>query len=212
MNVEDMIRDENVYRIEFVGFDLRRACRSGLPFLMVSRGILLIKQIAHENALTFQLLGKDDYSDDTTISQEEKWSLYVDRFVQLNATEGHTFRRREPFLKRHLPSEVPNDPPNNIVTHSGLELKICVNTYRITWVQNTEDYFHHKQEKSSKKLQQSMRQARNARFKEWQSREENAEHFSEDDVKDLFLAKGKYAEPNATTEEQTMENPELGEF
>ncbi|KAI9028606.1 hypothetical protein DFJ74DRAFT_659454 [Hyaloraphidium curvatum] len=186
MNVEDMIRDENVYRIEF---------------------------IAHENALTFQLLGKDDYSDDTTISQEEKWSLYVDRFVQLNATEGYTTRRREPFLKRHLPAEVPNDPPNNIVTHSGLELKICVNTYRITWVQNTEDYFHHKHEKNSGESMRAMRRARNARFHSWQAREEQAQHFPPElteDARDLFLGRGKYVADGAATEEQTVESGTLG--
>lgn len=212
MNVEDMIRDENLYRIEFVGFE------SGIRSPSLSAGSfstlpLFIPQIAHENALTFQLLMKDDFADDTTISQEEKWSLYVDRFVQLNATEGHSYRRREPFLKRHLPAEVPNEPPTNIVTHSGLELKICVNTYRITWVQNTEDYFHHKHEKTPAKSMRAAQKARSARFKKWQEGEENASYFSKEqteDVRELFLGKGKYAVDGASTEQQAREFPTLG--
>jgi paired amphipathic helix protein Sin3a len=91
-----------------------------------------------------QLLGKDDHIWDDSISSEEKWSLYVDQFVQLSTTEGSAVKRREPFLKRNLPKEVGDDPPLNVETVSGLELKICVNTYKIFFVDNTEDYFRRK--------------------------------------------------------------------
>jgi paired amphipathic helix protein Sin3a len=99
-----------------------------------------------------QLLGKDDHIGDDSISSEEKWSLYVDQFVQLSTTEGINLKRREPFLRRTLPVEVGDDPPLNVETQSGLELKICVNTYKIFFVDNTEDYFRRKQSAMSSSL------------------------------------------------------------
>jgi paired amphipathic helix protein Sin3a len=94
--------------------------------------------------LTIQLLSKEDQITDDTITSEEKWSLYVDQFVQLNASENVNMKRREPFLKRSLPAHIDEDPPLNVETKSGLELKICVNTYKIFFVDNTEDYFKRK--------------------------------------------------------------------
>jgi paired amphipathic helix protein Sin3a len=90
------------------------------------------------------LLGKEDQITDDTITSEEKWSLYVDQFVQLSTTESVTLKRSDPFLKRNLPLQVGEDPPLNVETRSGLELKICVNTYKIFFVDNTEDYFRRK--------------------------------------------------------------------
>lgn len=106
----------------------------------------------NERVLTVQLLGKDDHITDDSISSEEKWSLYVDQFVQLSTTEGINVKRREPFLKRNLPKEVGDDPPLNVETVSGLELKICVNTYKIFFVDNTEDYFRRKHSIQPKSL------------------------------------------------------------
>ena len=74
--------------------------------------------------------------------------MYVDHFVQLSATEGKLLGSREPFLKRNLPnsqSPILTFPSTDSITaHSGLELKICVNTYKMFFVDNTEDYFYRK--------------------------------------------------------------------
>ncbi|KAL2918180.1 hypothetical protein HK105_202107 [Polyrhizophydium stewartii] len=125
LSAESLIQDENIYRLEF---------------------------FVPERVLTIQLLGKDDQITDDSISSEEKWSLYVDQFVQLSLTEGLSSRRNEPFLKRNLPTEVAEDPPLNVETRSGLELKICVNTYKIFFVDNTEDYFRRRRSATSRSL------------------------------------------------------------
>lgn len=67
------------------------------------------------------------------ISSEEKWATYVDNFVQSSSSDSQTY----PFLKRNLS----NSRIGDVVTVSGLELKICVNTYKIFFVDGTEDYF-----------------------------------------------------------------------
>lgn len=118
--------------------------------------------------MTVQLLSKEDQICDDSISSEEKWSLYVDQFVQLTVTEGVDPKRREPFLKRNLPTEVGEEPPLNVETRSGLELKICVNTYKIFFVDNTEDYFHrqHLKPATPAKLLNG-RERRKKRFAVW---------------------------------------------
>lgn len=91
--------------------------------------------------MTIQILGEEDQILDSRISSEEKWSLYVDQFVQLSSFE-HPLKVRNPFLRRNLPAYTSEDLPLNVETKSGLELKICVNTYKIFFVDNTEDYFY----------------------------------------------------------------------
>ncbi|KAJ8327725.1 hypothetical protein QVD99_003749 [Batrachochytrium dendrobatidis] len=148
LSAETLIQEENVYRLEFF-----------IP----------------ERVLTVQLLGKNDQLSDDTISSEEKWSLYVDQFVQLSMAEALGFRRNEPFLKRTLPIEVTEDPPLYVETRSGLELKICVNTYKIFFVDNTEDYFRRKRSEMmaengltvSITTEKGIQSKRNAKFAAW---------------------------------------------
>ncbi len=107
----------------------------------VDDNLFRIEQFTTEHLCTMQILAKNDHFNDESITAEEKWSLYVDHFVQLSTTEGVRLKGSEPFLKRTLPESIPEDPPTNIETQSGLELKICVNTYKIFFVHNTEDFF-----------------------------------------------------------------------
>jgi paired amphipathic helix protein Sin3a len=122
--------------------------------------------------MTMQILGKEDQVTDDTITTEEKWSLYVDQFVQLSNTDTVSLSRREPFLKRNLPAQVGEEPPLNVETRSGLELKICVNTYKIFFVDNTEDFFRRKKPSSGATstqgiLENSHLVERSKKFGEW---------------------------------------------
>ena len=68
---------------------------------------------------------------------------------------NHTYvlKRRLPFLRRNLPSldstslspssALKSSLPlsNTCLMRFGLEIKICVNTYKIFWVENTEDFY-----------------------------------------------------------------------
>ncbi|KAJ3278913.1 Transcriptional regulatory protein sin3 [Blyttiomyces sp. JEL0837] len=98
-----------------------------------------------EKVLTMQLLGKEDPISDGAVSTEERWSMYVDNYIQLSSTQGLRLNRpAEPFLRRNLPDmtkAVPEDVSSGVELRSGLELKICLNTYKIFFVENTEDYY-----------------------------------------------------------------------
>lgn len=105
-----------------------------------------------EMTLSIQLIGKDDLTLDQAVSAEEKWSYYIDAFVMSSPTEGVASELvKTTFLKRNLPLEEEEDDDEkaqraadlideNYVS-SGLEIKICVNTYKIFFVQGTEDSF-----------------------------------------------------------------------
>jgi len=115
LTVESSVQEDNLYRLEYN---------------------------STEKSATVQLLAKEDYVHDDSITTEEKWSVYVDHFVQLSSkTISGSDCRRQPFLKRNLLSHPPSNDAERVTTRSGLELKICVNTYKIFFVDGTEDYF-----------------------------------------------------------------------
>jgi hypothetical protein len=130
------------------------------------------------------LLGKEDSISDETVSSEERWSLYVDHFIQLSTTQGIRMpHRREPFLRRNLPLKAPDEPPIGVETRSGLELKICINTYKIFFVEHTEDYFCRRAERASAMKDLARREKcleiRRKKFTEWLQRRENGEDENE---------------------------------
>jgi paired amphipathic helix protein Sin3a len=126
-----------------------------------------------ENILTIQLLSKEDYLTDSTISSEEKWSVYVDRYMQLGTTEGIHIKPNEPFLRRNLPQIIPDEPPTNLIMHSGLELKICVNSYKLFFVNNTEDYFRRCNAKLPNEKLEILKNNRRNKFIKWFSKVSN---------------------------------------
>jgi paired amphipathic helix protein Sin3a len=85
-----------------------------------------------EKVVTIQLLNKEEDMGDG-VGAQEKWSVYVDHFVQFVAGQN----TRGPFLTRNIAQGLER---GDVVSRSGLELKICVNTYRIYFVDGTEDF------------------------------------------------------------------------
>ncbi|KAJ1973883.1 hypothetical protein H4R35_003884 [Dimargaris xerosporica] len=119
MKVESVIgTDEHLYRIEFLPPPFPRTC-------------------------TIQLLLKDDFTLSHAVTSEEKWAYYVDSFVLLAPTEGVSFEGQYPFLRRNLPREAPaaETASPEVLSHSGLEIKIALNTYKICFVTHSEDFF-----------------------------------------------------------------------
>jgi paired amphipathic helix protein Sin3a len=139
LSAESLMQDESMMRLEFVSPLIR-------SYIMEVYLFKFHEKVASERLLTMQLLGKEDHISDDSFTAEEKWAFYVDQFVQLSTNEKLLDKNREPFLKRNLPSSVSRDPPQNVETKSGLELKICMNTYKIFFVDGTEDYFHRRRE------------------------------------------------------------------
>lgn len=117
--------------------------------------------------MTIQLLSKNDYTLDTAISSEEKWGYYIDSYVLLTPTEGVLPSNFPTFLKRNLPEHIPDEPPQDIITHSGLEVKICINTYKIFFVDTTEDFFKRKGSGQSREKHNEDRSRRAKKMDAW---------------------------------------------
>ncbi|CAI2174413.1 5664_t:CDS:10 [Funneliformis geosporum] len=93
------------------------------------------------NFLTILLSGRD-YTLGSAVSSEEKWAYYMYSYMSLNPTEGVSAKTDRPFLKRNLPSvEGSERILPNVLTRNGLEIKICINSYHVFFVNNTEDSF-----------------------------------------------------------------------
>ncbi|KAJ3385626.1 Transcriptional regulatory protein sin3 [Entophlyctis sp. JEL0112] len=154
LNAERLCEDDNLYRLDYH----------------------LAPRI-----LTFQLLGKDDPIILDGSSVEERWSIWIDQFIQLSTADNEItlmprsvmlehqrngaskrrveyFGSGEPFLRRSLPVPSSRDEAeqsgadgsvegakaltlDTVEMRSGLELKICLNTYKMFFVEDTEDYF-----------------------------------------------------------------------
>ncbi|KAJ3998729.1 hypothetical protein F5050DRAFT_1805683 [Lentinula boryana] len=96
--------------------------------------------LTESKCLTIQLIGKDDSTVDDSEILPDRWQTYIDSYVGNESTDGIEPQRvHKPFLKRTLPHfEYPSEP--DIVGCDALEIKVCVRTYRLFYVSNTEDY------------------------------------------------------------------------
>ncbi|KAG0327067.1 Transcriptional regulatory protein sin3 [Dissophora globulifera] len=140
MQADAVVGDENLYKIEYA---------------------------KDEVAMSIQLLSKNDYTLDIAISSEEKWGYYIDSYVLLTPTEGVLPSSFPTFLKRNLPAHIPEEPPQDIITHSGLEVKICINTYKIFFVNTTEDFFKRKNSTVAKEKLYESRTKRSEKMQTW---------------------------------------------
>lgn len=99
---------------------------------------------------TVQILRKDDATfDEETMSAEARWSYYVASFIKVEPTEGVPIAGRlsMPFLKRNLPEDVEESEGRErsvpYLYENNLELRICVNSYKILWTPRSGDWFVH---------------------------------------------------------------------
>ncbi|KAG0224512.1 Transcriptional regulatory protein sin3 [Actinomortierella wolfii] len=157
-------------------------------------------------AVSIQLLSKNDYTLDTAISSEEKWGYYIDSYVLLTPTEGVAASVVPTFMKRNLPAQILDEPPQDVTTTSGLEIKICINTYKIFFVNNTEDFF--KRNKIAVPLTEAktkeLRAKRRNKFNAWlvSQREEHASKKENDEYQaewEKWLIEGP---PNTSPEDK----------
>ncbi|KAJ7674160.1 hypothetical protein B0H17DRAFT_1208186 [Mycena rosella] len=120
--------------------DLINSRKNAEKVLGPDENLFRVDWLLDSKHMTFQLIGKDDSSFDDSEVLTGRWQSYIDSFVSTEVTEGvSASRTRRPFLRKNLPAAVQDAPPN-VVTQDGLEIKICVRTYRLFYVSASEDY------------------------------------------------------------------------
>ncbi|KAH8116164.1 hypothetical protein DFH11DRAFT_1832383 [Phellopilus nigrolimitatus] len=121
--------------------------------------------------MTIQLLGKDDASFDDYDVYTGRWQAYIDSFVSDEITRGLTDADvKPPFLSRNYRAVKKNPPSSAFVSRSGLEIKVCVRTYRMFFVSQTEDFLWREWSPQELKEVAKRSKARVARSRLWLER------------------------------------------
>ncbi|KAG8818871.1 Transcriptional regulatory protein sin3 [Serendipita sp. 401] len=89
--------------------------------------------------MTMQLLGKSDPSTDDAETVAQRWRFYIESYVLTHPTEGVQEPKKMPFLRRNV-VEAPLTE-TGCQAHNGLEIRVCIRTYRLFFSSNTEDFF-----------------------------------------------------------------------
>ncbi|PWN54288.1 hypothetical protein IE53DRAFT_383137, partial [Violaceomyces palustris] len=103
-----------------------------------------VEWVSSTSTLLIQMLSRDDLTLDDARTAEQRWLYYISSYCLWTPTEGLPAEAGAPFLKRTLPpnAALENDPPGtSYVTRSGLEIRVCIRTYRLFFVHDTEDVF-----------------------------------------------------------------------
>ncbi|EJD05455.1 uncharacterized protein FOMMEDRAFT_118525 [Fomitiporia mediterranea MF3/22] len=120
------------------------------------------------HTLTIQLLGKDDATFDDYDVYSGRWQAYIDSFVSDETTRGFAEEKlKPPFLTRNYRLVKKTPLTGSSVGQSGLEIKVCVQTYRMFFVSETEDFFWRSW--SAEEVEQCERRSsnRSSRSKRW---------------------------------------------
>jgi len=74
---------------------------------------------------------------------KDKWSEYVDSYVQ-SESSNLDVRKHKVFLLRTQRKGADSKAMENVIIQNRLECKICLSTYRLFYVEDTEDFFYRK--------------------------------------------------------------------
>ncbi|PPQ82593.1 hypothetical protein CVT25_007107 [Psilocybe cyanescens] len=129
--------------------------------------VFRIDWLSESKTMTIQLIGKDDFMFDDSEALTGRWQSYVDAFVSGDTTEGVSQSRiRRPYLRRNLPPAVRETTPD-ASSQDGLEIKVCLRTYRLFYVSHTEDIMWKYRNKEEMERNSKQLAARNLMRRKW---------------------------------------------
>ena len=108
------------------------------------------------------------------MERKDRWKYYTSSFVRIEPTEGVPMDRvRKSVLTRNLPNtETLSDAGSALearkplIWSEDLTLRICVNTYRLTYKEGTSEWFVYSDGKKNEAAVEKARESRNDHFKE----------------------------------------------
>ncbi|UZJ52825.1 hypothetical protein CBS101457_002145 [Exobasidium rhododendri] len=166
MKAESIVgKDENLYRIEWVP-----------AFMSMASKLTADEETRCDGTLLMQLLSRDDLTLDEDFekgSTMEKWLYYISTYTLWTPTEGLKTEAKGPFLDKSLKirREVGDDAGTTYSIRNGLEIKVCISTYRLFYSEETEDYFARLLSKSSQervgRKMAALGKKRTSKFNQW---------------------------------------------
>ena len=152
MDAEQVVgRDEHLYRIEMVPL---QAAGDGVP----------------PQSMHIQLLSHDDLTLEDPKDEEQRWLQYIASYCLYAPTEGLPSETVAPLLKRNLPAQpdAADEEGTQYVVRNGLDIRVCLRTYRLFFVQGTEDVFARKRPATDAAAHAaSQEQSRSKRWHAW---------------------------------------------
>jgi len=131
-SVENMLGNaDELYRIDWVPFP------SPLPQNHTNE-----QQHEYTSTATIRLVPRDSPTVTTELTKDEKWNYYIQTYMMCSPTEGIPLdRTRKVFLRRGYPAErdIPSTKLPGDINREYMEVRICVNTYRLFFLPGTED-------------------------------------------------------------------------
>jgi paired amphipathic helix protein Sin3a len=90
--------------------------------------------------MAIRLQSREDQTFPSPASKDEKWKYYIQTYSLIPPTEGvpHALCKKT-FLSRNLPSEKQVKSVPEAEVREGMEVRICVNTYRMFFQAGTDD-------------------------------------------------------------------------
>lgn len=111
---------------------------------IIGAGELLyrVNWIDGSKVIQLQLLSKEDASVDDAQNRTDRWKQYIESYVLSHQTEGIVGEVKAPMLRRCIDTDedVPL-PSSKFVARGGIQIKVCIRTYRLFFVPQTEDFF-----------------------------------------------------------------------
>jgi len=129
--------------------------------------VFRIDWLSEPKTMTIQLIGRDDGTFDESEALSGRWQNYIDAYVSGDTTEGILHSRvRRPYLRRNIPASVRETQPD-VSSQDGLEIKVCVRTYRLFYVSKTEDLMWKHRSKEEMERNAKSLKARNELRRKW---------------------------------------------
>ncbi|KAI0777383.1 hypothetical protein BD413DRAFT_467641 [Trametes elegans] len=189
--------------------DLINCRRNTERVLGPDENLFRIDWLPEPKTMTIQLIGKDDGAYDDSEVLTGRWQSYIESFVSHHYTAGvpsaSTIRR--PFLLRtKIPA--PTGAMPEIVARGGLQIKVCVRTYRLFFVSESEDVMFRLSTARERAESRELVEKRNVQRRKWLEDYANRKISDEPEVTgDALAASSAPAAAPATTTPTPAEPP-----
>lgn len=181
-----------------------------------------MQQNEESKEATIRFVPRNEMTIANELDKDERWNYYIQTYMMCAPTEGIPLGRCDKvFLRRNRPSEddlpedgspremIGNAAADGFCNEENMEIRICVNTYRLFFAPGTEDFMV--QRKSQRLAGQSrMKEVQDKRFKKWHAFLDNApwmNELSKKEIEEKRLAWEEAKRDGQPSADAVMEEP-----
>ncbi|KAF9003386.1 hypothetical protein BDQ17DRAFT_1409203 [Cyathus striatus] len=118
--------------------DLINARRGAEKILGPDENLFRIDWLSDSKTMAMQLIGKDDSGFDDSEVLTSRWEAYIDSYVSRMYGRRLATKSEEAIFAKEPPT-LPRETQPDVATQDGLEIKVCLRTYRFFYGSHSED-------------------------------------------------------------------------